>query len=112
MTEQLVRTVREMLQVVAPALEEILTAEELAATSTRVIRQPAGESMLTIKDWPAVTSEDALSDETLLEFRTFEDWGGSWMQGRETAAEIYARFRSELQDYVAESKFGWGQWRP
>ena len=101
-----------MLYVTAPAMRELLTAEELAATSTRVIRKADGHSMLTIKHWPTVDPDEELDDETLLEFHTFEDWGGSWMQGRETATEMYERFRSELQDFVAESRFGWGQWRP
>ncbi|MFD1721854.1 hypothetical protein [Amnibacterium endophyticum] len=102
----------EMLDVVAPALREILSVEELAATSTRVIRQTAGHSMLTLEDWPTLTADDQLDDETLLAFQTFDDQGGSWMQGRETATQMYKRFRSELQDFVAESKFGWGQLRP
>lgn len=112
MAEVLVRTVSEMLHVTAPALREILTAEELAATKLRVVRRTDGASMLTLKDWPKVNVNDVLDDGTLLEFRTFDDWGGSWMQGRETATAMYERFRGELQDYVAESKFGWGEWRP
>lgn len=112
MTNRRVRTVGEMLEVVAPALREILSAEELAATSTRVVRQTAEHSMLTLEDWPALTADDQLDDETLLAFQTFDDQGGSWMQGRETATEMYKRFRSELQDFVAESSFGWGQLRP
>lgn len=112
MAEVVVRTVGEMLQVTAPALLEILTAAELGAMRIRVLRQPGGASMLTLADWPEVSVNDVLDDGTLLEFRTVDDWGGSWMQGRETAIEMYERFRSELQDYVAESKFGWGQWRP
>lgn len=50
-----------------------------------------------------MTLEDALSDQTLLESRTFGNRGGSWMQGGETATEMDARFRSEFQDYIAES---------
>lgn len=111
MSDALVRTVGEMLQTVTPALQEVLSDEELAATSTRVIRPTAGHTMLTM-DWPTLDADDVLDDDTLLDYRTFDDRGGSWMQGIETATEMYERFRSELQDFVAESKFGWGQWRP
>jgi hypothetical protein len=112
MADRRVRTVGEMLEVVAPALREILSAEELAATCTRVIRQTAEHSMLTLEGWPRLTADDQLDDETLLAFQTFDDQGGSWMQGRETATQMYERFRSELQDFVSESRFGWGQLRP
>lgn len=112
MSDALVRTVGEMLRAVTPALREILSEEELAATSTRVVRQTAGHSISTMDDWPTLDTDDVLDDGTLLDYRTFDDRGGSWMQGRETATEMYERFRSELQDFVAESEFGWGQWRP
>lgn len=107
----IVRTVGEMLQVVAPALREILTEQELAATTTRVLRQPAALLVPVTDTWPVLDDGDVLDDDTLLEVRTFDDRCGSWMQGRETAAEMFARFRSELQDHVAESAFGWGQLR-
>lgn len=101
-----------MLEVIAPVLREILTVEERAATTTRVVRRTPGHRMLTLADWPVVPPEDELDDETLLVFRTFDEQGGSWMQGRETATQMVERFRSELQDFVAESRFGWGQLRP
>lgn len=52
-----------------------------------------------------------MTDDVLLEIKTFDYQRGSWMQGRETAAEMCERFRGELQDYVATGTCGWGQWR-
>lgn len=106
------KTVGQMLQVVTPALDEVLTADELAATSTRVVRQTAGQSPMEWQIRPVRRDEDTLDDRTLLEVRIFDDRCSSWMQGRETPVEMYERFRSELQDFVAESTFGWGELRP
>lgn len=107
-----VRTVGEMRQVIAAALVEILTDDELAATVLRVLQRPADQSMMTLEQWPERCESDLLDEETLLDFHVFDAHGGSWMQGSGTAAEMYARFRSELQDFVATSSFAWGQWRP
>lgn len=112
MTDDTVQTVGQMLQVVTPVLGEVLTTEELAATSLRVIRQPAGHPIPPLETWPTLQNSDLLDEDTLLELHTFDYRRGSWMQGIETAADMRTRFRSELQDYVAESTFGWGQWRP
>ena len=112
MTDDLVRIVGEMLDVLMPVLSEISTAEELAATSLRVVRRPAGHPVPPLEAWPARQGGDPLDEDTLLELRTFDHRRGSWMQGIETAADMRTRFRSELQDHVAESAFGWGQWRP
>lgn len=106
------KTVSQMLQVVTPALREILTPDELAATSTRVVRQTPGLFPVEWQIRPVRMQEDTLDDRTLLEVRIFDDRCSSWMQGRETAIEMYERFRTELQDFVAESTFGWGELRP
>jgi enterochelin esterase-like enzyme len=34
-----------------------------------------------------------------------------WHDPKESASELYVRARSDLQDFVAESRFGWGQLR-
>lgn len=58
MSDALVRTVGEMLQTATPALREILSDEELTATSTRVIRQTAGHSISRRDDWPTHRDRD------------------------------------------------------
>ena len=112
MPDRIVRTVGEVLRIVAPALREILTEHELAATTIRAVRQPGDQQMPALETWPTLGNGDRLDDRTLLHIRTFVDSCGSWVQGRETASEMYERVRSELQDFVAESTFGWGQLRP
>ncbi len=34
-----------------------------------------------------------------------------WVDFNELPSSLFARARSDLQDFVAESSFGWGQWR-
>lgn len=111
MGRHLVRTVGEMRLIIAPALAEILTPQECAATRLRVLHR-AGYSMADRARWPERGDTDRLDEMTLLDYVVFDDRGGSWMHDIETAPEMYSRFRSELQDFVAESRFGWGQWRP
>ena len=111
MVDRLVRTVGEMLRVVESAMCEILSEDELGATSIRVTRETALDPITRLEDVSALDAEDELDDDTLLQFTVFDERGGSWMQGRETAADMHRRFRSELQDFVAESRFGWGQLR-
>lgn len=108
-----------MRQAMAPALREILTAEELAATTITAVREPPEARdpehhvIPPFDQWPQVEDEALLDDQILLRVCTFSDSIGIWAGGgRETAEELHERFRSDLQDFVAESTFGWGQLRP
>lgn len=112
MAEPPVRTVGEMLRVVDRVLPEILTEEELAALTMRVLHVPDVATLQWLEQAPERLGSDLLDEQTLLVYGVHDDRGGSWMQGSETAAAMRERFRGELQDFVAESAFGWGQWRP
>jgi hypothetical protein len=103
-------TVAELIQAVQPALREILTAEELAATTTRVTWAP--DRMTGLGRRRTMSDGEPLRPEALLEVRTLGEHQGIWVDGNETATEVYERVRSDLQDFVAESTFGWGQLRP
>lgn len=111
-TEAPVRTVGEMLRVVERVLPEILTEEELAALTLRVLHMPELATLEEREQAPERDGSDLLDEQTLLVYGIHDDRGGSWMQGRESASAMRERFRGELQDFVAESAFGWGQWRP
>lgn len=102
-------TVAELIEAVQPALREILTAEELAATTTTVTWAP--DFMTGLGRRQTMRDDEPLRPEALLEVRTLGEHQGIWVNGDETAAEVYERVRSDLQDFVAESKFGWGQLR-
>lgn len=89
---------------VAPALREILRAEELAAASVRVLHSAAPLS--------AMDDGEALGPDTQLQVFVLGESCLAWVDGSESAEEVRARIRSDLQDFVAESTFGWGQQRP
>lgn len=103
-------TVEELIEAVQPALREILTPEELAATTTKVPWAP--DFMTGLGHRQTMSDNEPLRPEAMLEVRTLDEYQGIWIDGHETAAEVYERVRSDLQDFVAESKFGWGQLRP
>ena len=112
MTPPPIRTVSEFLQAAKPAFREILTADEFAATT---IHSPDGAFQPAIDPWPTQPEAgDALLDEdTIVSISTLGNtiriWAGG---GRDTPTEAYERVRNGLQDFVAESTFGWGQLRP
>ncbi|RIX30480.1 hypothetical protein [Amnibacterium setariae] len=102
--------VAELIEAVQPALREILTPEELAETTTTVTWAPDFTAGLGRRQ--AMSDDEPLRPEAMLEVRTLGEHRGIWVDGDETSSEVYARVRSELQDFVAESGFGWGQLRP
>jgi hypothetical protein len=99
-----VMTVAQLKAAIEPALQQIFTAEELGSTSVRVTDEAA----------PLASLDDGspLSDTTHLQVFTGGESAIIWVGGAESSDEVYARVRSELQDFVAESTFGWGQRRP
>ncbi|GAA4755135.1 hypothetical protein GCM10025783_30360 [Amnibacterium soli] len=103
-------TVGEFMDAVQPALQEILSPEELAETTTRVTWSAVAPTGLGRRR--PMSDDEPLLPDALLEVRTLGEHKGIWVDGAETAAEAYERVRSDLQDFVAESKFGWGQLRP
>ena len=86
--------------VVTPVLDQMLRPGELDDVSA--IPTPTGP-------WPG-------SEGTLLRVvaagEPFHFW--VWTPGvvEETPAELRARLASDLQDFIAESRFGWAELRP
>ncbi|KQO62769.1 hypothetical protein [Curtobacterium sp. Leaf261] len=91
-------------RLVEPVIAELLAADELDVVDIAVV------------DWNGRTlAADAPITEALLRFRDADgssmavvfDGGGPG----ESDAEFAGRLRSDLQDFIAESTFGWGQLR-
>lgn len=93
--------VEEILLAARPALEVILTPDELECTHLDV---------LTAQGEP-VTSSTIVSEDLLLRVVVFGEEMGFWLYPPEGSDGFTARLRSELQDFVAESGFGWGELR-
>ncbi|WP_269936535.1 hypothetical protein [Arthrobacter sp. HY1533] len=93
--------VEDILLAARPALEAILTTKELEHTSMDVV---------TAKGEP-VTSSRIISADLLLRVFVHDEQMGFWLYPPEGASGFTARLRSELQDFVAESGFGWGELR-
>jgi hypothetical protein len=91
-------------RLVEPVVTELLEADELDVVDIAVV------------DWNGrALGADASIDGALLRFR---DADGSsmavWFDGGgadESEEAFAARLRSDLQDFIAESTFGWGQLR-
>ena len=66
--------------------------------------------------WSSLTGPWPPSEAVLLRVVVVGEAFGSWAwtpgQVDETAAELRARLASDLQDFIAESGFGWAQLRP
>ncbi len=84
-----------------PALEAILTPDELECTHLDVV---------TTKDEP-VDPSAILKDNLLLRVIVHDEYMRVWIQPTEEAIDFTTRLRSDLQDFVAESEFGWGELR-
>ena len=86
--------------VVTPVLDQLLRPGELQ--SVRVIPE-------TDDDWPD-------SAEVSLRVVAVGEVFGFWVrvpgQVEESPAELRARLASDLQDFIAESRFGWAEQRP
>ena len=97
-------TVGQLKSAIHPAVLEILTADEQAEMSIRVTRQSA----------PMTALDDAeqLTASTQLQVFTMGESAIIWVNGDETSDKVRTRVRSDLQDFVAESRFGWGRLRP
>ena len=93
--------VEEILLAARPALETILTPNELERTQLDVV---------TTRDEP-VTSSTIISEDLLLRVVVYGEEMRFWLYPPEGANGFTARLRSELQDFVAESGFGWGELR-
>lgn len=93
--------VEDILLAARPALEAILTPNELERTRMDVV---------TAKGEP-VMSSTIISVDLLLRVFVFDEQMGFWLYPPEGAEGFTARLRSELQDFVAESGFGWGELR-
>ncbi|MFC8304332.1 hypothetical protein ACFUCV_11675 [Specibacter sp. NPDC057265] len=93
--------VEEILLAAWPVLEAILTPDELERTHLDVV---------TAKGEP-VTSSTIVSEDLLLRVFVFDEKMGFWLYPPESTDGFTARLRSEFQDFVAESGFGWGELR-
>lgn len=93
--------VENILLAARPALEAILTPKELEHTSMDVVTT-TGEP---------VTPSTIISEDLLLRVFVYDEQIGFWLYPPEDANGFTARLRSELQDFVAESGFGWGELR-
>lgn len=85
-----------------PALEAILTPNGLEYPSMDVV---------TARGEP-VAPPTIISEHFLLRVFVYDEEMGFWLYPREGVSDFTARLRSELQDFVAESGFGWGELRP
>ncbi|UIK88301.1 hypothetical protein [Arthrobacter polaris] len=93
--------VEEILLAAQPALEAILTPIEL---------DRARLEMVTTKGEP-VTASTIVSADLLLRVFVYDEQMGFWLYPPEGISGFMARLSSELQDFVAESGFGWGELR-
>lgn len=86
--------------VVAPVLDQLLRAGELDSVSIAcplpAVGPPRRDVLLRVV---------AMGEE-------FSAWVWTDGQVEATAAEQRARLASDLQDHIAESRFGWGELRP
>lgn len=94
-------TVEDILLAAQPALEEILTPNELGRTHVDVV---------TTKDQPVMSLAIARED-LLLRVVVFDGAMRVWLYPPGDANGFTVRLRSDLQDFVAESGFGWGMLR-
>lgn len=93
--------VEEILLAAQPALEATLTPIELDLTRLDVV---------TTKGEP-VPASTIISADLLLRVFVYDEQMGFWLYPPEGINGFMARLRSELQDFVAESGFGWGELR-
>ncbi|GAA5229582.1 hypothetical protein [Arthrobacter cryoconiti] len=93
--------VEEILLAAQPALEAILTPIELERTRLDVV---------TTKREP-VTASTIVSADLLLRVFVYDEQMGFWLYPPEGINGFTTRLHSELQDFVAESGFGWGELR-
>jgi hypothetical protein len=93
--------VEHILLAAQPALEEILTPNELGRTQVDVV---------TTKD-ELVMSSANISEHLLLRVVVYDEAMRVWLYPPKDANGFTARLRSDLQDFVAESGFGWGELR-
>jgi hypothetical protein len=106
--DEVVRTVDDYLQdviprVYMPVMRELLTGEELTSVKLSIREFPdgapqTGDTPIGEYDWTLFLE---VHGETLFE-PLFEP---------NTDEEIRARFYSDLQDWISETTFGWGQFR-
>jgi hypothetical protein len=102
-----VMRVGEMLRLLEPALAEMLEPAELASSSFALTR---------VDEWPGTTplAPDDLvgTGEVWARWRVCgEDGGSSSISFDEDPSQLVRRMQSDLQDFIAESRFGWGQLR-
>jgi hypothetical protein len=89
-----------LLTIIVPVLNALLTADEV--DDVRVVRQRSGDGAGEREIRLAVTVQGEQSCHFL------------WREGQaeESPDEIRDRLVSELQDFIAESRFAWGEQRP
>lgn len=88
-----------MALIVSPVLEVMLKPEELHAASLARRQGPDSES-----HWYAELELNLVGERFI--DRVYESTIDS------SVTEWRNRLASNLQDFVAESRFGWGEWRP
>lgn len=93
--------VEDVLRAARPALEEILTSDELERTLLDVV---------TTKDEPVMPLA-IVKEDLLLRVILDDEEMRVWLQSTEEEIDFAARLRSDLQDFIAESEFGWGELR-
>lgn len=94
-------TVEDILLAARPAIEAILTPNELERSHL---------DSVTTKDEP-VTPSTIISEALLLRVAVYDEQMRFWLYPPEGANDFRARLCIELQDFVAESVFGWGELR-
>ena len=93
--------VEDILLAARPALEEILTSGELDQTQVDVV---------TTENEPVMPAT-LLRENLLLRVIVHDEQIRIWLYPTEGAIDFKARLRSDLQDLVADSGFGWGELR-
>lgn len=79
-------------QVISPVLGKMLVADEL-------------DSLAIYSADDEIRLELVLAGESVI----FHIWSRGWVS--QSSVQVRRRLASELQDFIAESKFGWGQVR-
>ncbi len=99
--------VRELERLLEPVFESILSDTELRSLTVRVVRVADGA------DGRALPADAAIAtNQAWIRWQVLGEDGGSGSLRLDDGVDALVRFmQSELQDFIAESHFGWGELR-
>ncbi|AUZ86724.1 hypothetical protein CVO76_03015 [Arthrobacter agilis] len=102
-----VKYVRDVKRLLEPIFESLLSAAELESSTFRLERVTDGGNGGELPGDTIITTND-----TWVRWQVLGEEGGSGSLRPDDGEDALIRFvQSELQDFIAESRFGWGQLR-